>query len=192
MLKQNIKILCNKWSNVQSKLSCHVIVLGVRLDSDQIYDHNHQIIHSFFVRFTGLHVQQRLSGCELLDHDQPGPMFVHDAFNGESGDHLSANKDQYSFRSQWHWPAMWDILVADQVKWLHKSLYHPICLRTLRTYLHRHKNHLLRKGRPTTFTEPLHVPLLPGWILLSLWDAQYHSKEKNDSYIILHVDLPWK
>ncbi|XP_063050598.1 major histocompatibility complex class I-related gene protein-like [Engraulis encrasicolus] len=97
---------------------------------------------------SSLHVQQRLSGCELLDHDQPGPMFVHDAFNGESGDHLSANKDQYSFRSQWHWPAMWDILVADQVKWLHKSLYHPICLRTLRTYLHRHKNHLLRKVKP--------------------------------------------
>ncbi|XP_063049562.1 major histocompatibility complex class I-related gene protein-like [Engraulis encrasicolus] len=100
------------------------------------------------VTINGLHVQQRLSDCELLDHDQPGPMFVHDAFNGVSGDHLSANKHQYSFRSQWHWPAMWDILVADQVKWLHKSLYHPICLRTIRTYLHKHKKHLLRKVKP--------------------------------------------
>ncbi|KAL2092164.1 hypothetical protein ACEWY4_011962 [Coilia grayii] len=101
-----------------------------------------------------VHVQQRLTGCELLDSDQPGSMAVKDAFNGQSGDQLSFTNDQHSFWSQWQWPAMWDKLQFGQVKWLYENLYHPICMRTLRTYLHKHKNRIMRKAN-----EPSAIPV---------------------------------
>ncbi|KAL2092167.1 hypothetical protein ACEWY4_011965 [Coilia grayii] len=96
----------------------------------------------------GVHVQQRIGGCELLDSDQPSKIAVKDAFNGQSGDQLSFTNDQHSFWSQWQWPAMWDNLQFDQVKWLCQNLYRPICLRNLRTYLHKHKNRIMRKVKP--------------------------------------------
>ncbi|XP_031426000.1 major histocompatibility complex class I-related gene protein-like isoform X2 [Clupea harengus] len=96
----------------------------------------------------GVHVQQRITGCELLEDDQPGPMAIKDAFNGQSGDQLSFTNDQHSFWSQWQWPAMWDKLQLGQVKWLYENLYHPICLRTLRTNLKKQKNRVMRKVQP--------------------------------------------
>ncbi|XP_076142705.1 major histocompatibility complex class I-related protein 1-like [Alosa pseudoharengus] len=95
-----------------------------------------------------VNVQQRITGCELLDDDQPGPMAVKDAFNGQTGDHLSFTNDQHSFWSQWQWPAMWDKLQFSQVKWLYENIYQPICLRTLRTYLRKQRNRVMRKVKP--------------------------------------------
>ncbi|XP_062404882.1 major histocompatibility complex class I-related gene protein-like [Sardina pilchardus] len=96
----------------------------------------------------GIYVQQRITGCELLDDDQPGPMAVKDAFNGQTGDHLSFTNDQHSFWNQWQWPAMWDKLQFSQVKWLYENIYQPICLRTLRTYLRKQRNRVMRKVKP--------------------------------------------
>ncbi|KAL2092175.1 hypothetical protein ACEWY4_011973 [Coilia grayii] len=96
----------------------------------------------------GVHVQQRITGCELLDSDQHGPIAVKDAFNGQSGDQLSFTNDQHSFWSQWHLPGIWDGLQFIEVKWVLENVFHPICMRNLRTYLHKHKNRIMRKVKP--------------------------------------------
>lgn len=119
--------------------------------------HNHHTCSTCFLfvfflapSFTGVHVQQRVGGCELLENNQPGLLFINDAFNGQSGDQLSINKDQYTFKGHWHWPAMWDTMEFDQLKWLHENVFYPLCLRKLKIHLHNHKNRIMRKGTYTT------------------------------------------
>uniref|UniRef100_A0A673H1Y2 Uncharacterized protein n=1 Tax=Sinocyclocheilus rhinocerous TaxID=307959 RepID=A0A673H1Y2_9TELE len=59
----------------------------------------------------GVHVQQRLAGCELLNYDKPGPV------------HFSDMKMP--------WMITWEVKRL-KVKFMFENVYHPICIKVLR------------------------------------------------------------
>ncbi|XP_030621688.1 major histocompatibility complex class I-related gene protein-like [Chanos chanos] len=96
---------------------------------------------------SGVHVYQRLVGCELLDNDKPGLMNSWDAFNGLNKEELRFRTQQNRFQSPVEWLG-WDYLTHVQVQWLFANIYHPICIKTLRRYLREEKNSVRRKVKP--------------------------------------------
>ncbi|XP_077068218.1 major histocompatibility complex class I-related protein 1 isoform X3 [Siphateles boraxobius] len=100
----------------------------------------HLIDHLNYTR--GLHVQQRLVGCELL-HDEPGQMMTLEAFNGESGFERRYNiqGDQHT---HWKWPVIKSRAQLEYDAWLYAHFYRPLCISQLRKYLKKEKRVMAR------------------------------------------------
>ncbi|KAL2092315.1 hypothetical protein ACEWY4_012113 [Coilia grayii] len=96
----------------------------------------------------GLHVQQRLVGCELLDHATPGPLRSWDAFNTVNDEELHFSMKQNTLQSKGLWPTMWSHIERDSVEWLFANVYTPACIRFLKKYLHIMKNDVMKKVKP--------------------------------------------
>lgn len=101
-------------------------------------------MHLETISFQGLHVQQRLAGCELL-HDEPGQMMTLEAFNGESGFERRYNV-QGDQHTHWNWPAIKSRAQLEYDAWLFANFYRPLCISQLRKYLKKEKQHVMAIG----------------------------------------------
>ncbi|XP_076126821.1 major histocompatibility complex class I-related protein 1-like [Alosa pseudoharengus] len=96
----------------------------------------------------GVHVQQRLAGCELLDQDIPGPLRSWDAFNTINDEELNFYMQQKTLQSNGAWPNLWSHVKKESTELMYANVYSPICIRILKRYLHLRKNEIMRKVKP--------------------------------------------
>ncbi|XP_026063419.1 major histocompatibility complex class I-related gene protein isoform X1 [Carassius auratus] len=94
----------------------------------------------------GLHVQQRMIGCELL-RDEPGRMMTLEAFNGESGFERRYNiqGDQHT---DWKWPVIKSRAQLEYDTWLYAHFYRPLCISQLKKYLKKEQKRVMAKVKP--------------------------------------------
>ncbi|XDV29953.1 hypothetical protein PO909_032968 [Leuciscus waleckii] len=100
------------------------------------------------LNLTGVHVHQRLAGCELLNDDKPGPLHFCDAFDGQCMEEFTHDLEQNDIHMKKPWIISWDQEKQRIIKYLYGHVYHPICIKVLRRYLHLEKNHVMRKVKP--------------------------------------------
>ncbi|XP_001340413.5 major histocompatibility complex class I-related gene protein isoform X2 [Danio rerio] len=94
----------------------------------------------------GLHVQQRLVGCELLQNE-PGQMMTLEAFNGESG--FERRYDiQGDQQTHWKWPVIKSRAQLEYDAWLYAHFYRPLCINQLRKYLKKEKKRVMARVKP--------------------------------------------
>ncbi|KAG9335765.1 hypothetical protein JZ751_003676, partial [Albula glossodonta] len=89
----------------------------------------------------GVHVYQRLAGCEL-DNDKESPGMVWDAYDGTEA--MSYNMQNYTFNPLWP-ERMWDRGKKEAMRMFFKEICQPFCIQTLKHYLRKEKNVVLRK-----------------------------------------------
>ncbi|XP_039542623.1 zinc-alpha-2-glycoprotein-like [Pimephales promelas] len=94
----------------------------------------------------GVHVYQRLVGCELLNNGKPGPLHFWGAFDGQYMEEFTY--DLNNIHVEKPWITSWDQLKRLNLKLLYENIYHPICIKVLLRYLHLEKNHVMRKVKP--------------------------------------------
>ncbi|XP_051758567.1 major histocompatibility complex class I-related gene protein-like isoform X1 [Ctenopharyngodon idella] len=104
---------------------------------DQLNDTDH----------TGVHVHQRLVGCELLNNDKPGLLKSWDAFDQLNTEEFSFNAEKNEMQVKMPWMP-WSQQEWHNKKFLHEYIYQPICIKTLRRFLNMEKNKVMRKVKP--------------------------------------------
>ncbi|KAK9970452.1 hypothetical protein ABG768_026397, partial [Culter alburnus] len=95
----------------------------------------------------GVHVHQRLAGCELLNDDKPGQIYFWDAFDGRNMEEIIYDLEKKDIQMKKTW-IPWDQMEQLQIKFLFENVYHPICIKVLRRYLNMEKNNVMRKVKP--------------------------------------------
>ncbi|XP_071326579.1 hereditary hemochromatosis protein homolog [Trachinotus anak] len=96
----------------------------------------------------GVHVQQRLTGCEMLEDRQPALIMFRDGSNGQDADSLLYNMTHFTFAGREGWEIQWDVMKKMYFQMLYSNVYLPFCVRTLRTLLDREKHLVMRQVRP--------------------------------------------
>ncbi|XP_051758569.1 major histocompatibility complex class I-related gene protein-like [Ctenopharyngodon idella] len=96
----------------------------------------------------GIHVHQRLAGCELLNDGKPGPLLRFDAFDGQNLEEVTYDLEKNDIQMEKPWIIPWDQIKRQHMKFLYENVYHPICIKVLRRYLHMEKNNVMRKVKP--------------------------------------------
>ncbi|XP_067268689.1 major histocompatibility complex class I-related gene protein-like isoform X2 [Pseudorasbora parva] len=96
----------------------------------------------------GVHVHQRLVGCELLNNDKPGPIHYWDAFGGQNMEEFIFDIEKHAIQIKMPWVITWDQLKRIHENFMYENVYHPICIKILRRYLHLEKNNVMRKVKP--------------------------------------------
>lgn len=97
----------------------------------------------------GVHANQRLAGCELLNDDKPGSFHFWDAFDGQCMEEFTYDLEQNDIHMKQPWIIPWDQVKQLHVKIRYKNVYYPICIKVLQRYLHLEKNHVMRKVKPS-------------------------------------------
>ncbi|KAL1258894.1 hypothetical protein QQF64_009471 [Cirrhinus molitorella] len=97
----------------------------------------------------GVHVHQRLAGCELLDNDKPGLIYTWDAFNGQIKEWATFDAETKAFQINLSLIRAWDQQKRIYVNFLYENVYHPVCLKILRRNLYMKKSSILQKVKPT-------------------------------------------
>ncbi|KAI1892973.1 hypothetical protein AGOR_G00139010 [Albula goreensis] len=92
----------------------------------------------------GVHVYQKLAGCEL-DNEKDSKTMQWEAYDEMEA--MSYNKQNYTFNP------LWPVLMNSErelqtMLWEVVNIYQPFCTRTLKHYLKKVKNVVLRKERP--------------------------------------------
>ncbi|XP_051758563.1 zinc-alpha-2-glycoprotein-like [Ctenopharyngodon idella] len=95
----------------------------------------------------GVHVHQRLVGCELLNNNKPGLLQRWDAFNGQEMEEYTFDTEKHDMETKITWRP-WGQMTRLHMKLLCENIYQPICIKTLRRYLHMKKNSVMRKVKP--------------------------------------------
>uniref|UniRef100_A0A8C1PRR5 Ig-like domain-containing protein n=1 Tax=Cyprinus carpio TaxID=7962 RepID=A0A8C1PRR5_CYPCA len=96
----------------------------------------------------GVHVHQRLAGCELLNSDKPGLLQTWDAFDGQNVEEFTFDIEKNDIQMKKPWMIMWNQMTHLRVKYMYEHVYHPVCIKTLRRYLKMEKNNVMRKVKP--------------------------------------------
>uniref|UniRef100_A0A8C1HXF1 Ig-like domain-containing protein n=2 Tax=Cyprinus carpio TaxID=7962 RepID=A0A8C1HXF1_CYPCA len=96
---------------------------------------------------TGVHVTQRLAGCELLNNDKPGPLHLRDAFDGQNVGEFTFDMEKREIQNKLLW-VTFDQVEQLYAKLISENVFHPICIKTLRRYLNMEKNNVMRKVKP--------------------------------------------
>lgn len=105
---------------------------------------------SFIFSFSsaiGVHVQQILSSCQLIDSSISGPFYSGQAFNGVGISEEHFNTEQMSVNDDgWLYKVFqrWEKETRD---FLVFNVYNPMCIKTLKNCLHMMKNDVMRKGK---------------------------------------------
>ncbi|XP_026083806.1 major histocompatibility complex class I-related gene protein-like [Carassius auratus] len=94
----------------------------------------------------GVHVHQRLAGCELLENDKPGPIYTWDAFNGQMKEWGIFDAETKILEINLSLIRAWDQHKRIYVNFLYENIYHPICLKILRRNMK--KSSILQKVKP--------------------------------------------
>ncbi|XP_048066600.1 major histocompatibility complex class I-related gene protein-like isoform X2 [Megalobrama amblycephala] len=95
-----------------------------------------------------VHVHQRLTGCELLNDDKPGPLHFWEAFDGQRMQEFTYDLEKNDIQMKKPWIIPWDQVEQLHIKFLYENVYHPICIKVLRRYLNMEKNNVMRKVKP--------------------------------------------
>uniref|UniRef100_A0A4W5PRV0 Immunoglobulin C1-set domain-containing protein n=1 Tax=Hucho hucho TaxID=62062 RepID=A0A4W5PRV0_9TELE len=96
----------------------------------------------------GIHVQQRLTGCEMSDNGEPALIVSRDSFNGIYADlAIYYNMTHYSYNSGNLLPP-WSEVHQTYVKGLYQTIFLNICMDTLNMFLEKEKKCIMRKVRP--------------------------------------------
>ncbi|TRY58678.1 hypothetical protein DNTS_028450 [Danionella cerebrum] len=96
----------------------------------------------------GVHVHQRLVGCDILNNDKPGPIHYWDAFGGQNMEEFVFDIDKHSIQIKRPWLIMWDDLKRVHENLMYTNVYHPICIKILRRYLSIERNNVMKKVKP--------------------------------------------
>ncbi|XP_048066604.1 major histocompatibility complex class I-related gene protein-like isoform X2 [Megalobrama amblycephala] len=96
----------------------------------------------------GVHVHQRLVGCELLKNGKPGLLHYWDAFGGQNMEEFIFDIEKHAIQIKMPWVITWDQLKRLHENFMYENVYHPICIKTLRRYLNMEKNNVMRKVKP--------------------------------------------
>uniref|UniRef100_A0A672MJT5 Immunoglobulin C1-set domain-containing protein n=1 Tax=Sinocyclocheilus grahami TaxID=75366 RepID=A0A672MJT5_SINGR len=147
----------------------------------------------------GVHVHQRLAGCELLNDDKPGPLQTWDAFDQKNKEAFIFNEEKNHFQIELPW-IMWDNLQFAHMKFLYKNVYHPVCIKVLQSYLRMKKNNVMRTVKPRvrlmkktlTDSQGLQISCLatgfyPRHINLTLFRDAPQSGQQTGHYICVLV-----
>ncbi|XP_035770172.1 LOW QUALITY PROTEIN: hereditary hemochromatosis protein homolog [Neolamprologus brichardi] len=102
--------------------------------------------HRFNLTIDGVHVQQRVTGCEVLGDGQPALIMFRDGSNGQDADSLLYNDFTYAVREGWE--IQWDALKKTSLQMLYSNIYLPFCVRTLQHLLEREKHLVMRRVKP--------------------------------------------
>lgn len=66
--------------------------------------------HRFNLTIDGVHVQQRVTGCEVLEDGQPALIMFRDGSNGQDADSLLYNMTHFTYAVREGWEIQWDAL----------------------------------------------------------------------------------
>lgn len=100
-----------------------------------------------FFSVIGVHVQQKLTGCELIDSNIPGTMQSWDAFNGVTNADWEFNMHQRTLQCD----GLWTSVTKQTQEFLYTNVYFPICIKTLKKCLTMRKHEVRRKGKIPCF-----------------------------------------
>ncbi|XP_064815227.1 major histocompatibility complex class I-related gene protein-like [Oncorhynchus masou masou] len=95
----------------------------------------------------GVQVQQRIAGCEMLNNGELMIMSKN-TFNAVFADHeIYYNITHFTYNSGKLLPE-WDAMRREYLKTLFGNVLLPICIKTMKTFLKREKNVVMRKVPP--------------------------------------------
>ncbi|CAK6982147.1 hereditary hemochromatosis protein homolog [Scomber scombrus] len=105
----------------------------------------------------GVHVQQRLAGCEVLQDCQPAHIMFRDGSNGQDTEGMMYNMTHFTYASGDGWEIQWDAMEKAYVQTLYSNIYLPFCVWTLKHLLDHKKRLVTRRVRPRVrfITKPL-------------------------------------
>ncbi|XP_062279218.1 hereditary hemochromatosis protein homolog [Scomber scombrus] len=105
----------------------------------------------------GVHVQQRLTGCEVLQDGQPAHIMFRDGSNGHDADSLMYNMTHFTYGGGDGWEIQWDTIKKTYFQTLYSNIYLPFCVQTLKNLLDQNKRLVTRRVRPRVrfITKPL-------------------------------------
>ncbi|KAM9422421.1 major histocompatibility complex class I-related gene protein-like [Salvelinus alpinus] len=96
----------------------------------------------------GVQVQQRMAGCEMLDNGEPAMIMSKNTFNAIYTDRmLYYNMTHFTYDAGKLLPG-WDGIRQAYLRTLFENVYLPICIKTMKTFLKREKNIVMRKVPP--------------------------------------------
>ncbi|KAM9726890.1 major histocompatibility complex class I-related gene protein-like [Menidia menidia] len=96
---------------------------------------------------SGVHVQQRLVGCEVLD-GQPAFIMLRNSVNSQDGDSLMCNMTHFTYTGGNSPVFQWDAIRQTYEQTMYSNIYLPICARYLNLLLERHKHLVMRRVQP--------------------------------------------
>ncbi|XP_041755533.1 major histocompatibility complex class I-related gene protein-like [Coregonus clupeaformis] len=96
----------------------------------------------------GVQVQQRMTGCEMLDNGEPALIMAKNTFNAVLVDHAIYYNMTHFIYDAGKLLKGWDGIRKEYAKGLYVNVFLPICIRTLKTILKREKNVVMRKVPP--------------------------------------------
>ncbi|KAM9722703.1 class I histocompatibility antigen, B alpha chain-like [Menidia menidia] len=96
---------------------------------------------------SGVHIHQRISGCEVLD-GQPAFGMERDAINSQDADSLMCNMTHFTYTGGNSPVFQWDTIRQTYEQTLYTNIYLPFCVWHLNNLLEREKHLVMRRVRP--------------------------------------------
>ncbi|KAL1247309.1 hypothetical protein QQF64_022685 [Cirrhinus molitorella] len=96
----------------------------------------------------GVVALQRLVVCELRHDGEPGQMITRDAFRGSTTDELLYVDKNFTYQGTLNVTAQVLNIYLEFSMRRHEVLYQPFCIKTLKGYLKKRKNQVMRKVKP--------------------------------------------
>ncbi|XP_026173445.1 hereditary hemochromatosis protein homolog [Mastacembelus armatus] len=96
----------------------------------------------------GVHIQQRVTGCEVLEDGEPALIMFRDGSNGQDADSLIYNMTHFTYAGGDGWEIQWDTMKKTYFQMLYTNVYLPFCVRTLRQLLQHEKHLVMHRVRP--------------------------------------------
>uniref|UniRef100_A0A4W5Q789 Ig-like domain-containing protein n=1 Tax=Hucho hucho TaxID=62062 RepID=A0A4W5Q789_9TELE len=101
------------------------------------------------INFTeGVQVLQRMAGCEMLDNGEQVMFMIKNIFNGIFEDYAVYYNMTHSTYDAGKIILGWDGMVQAYKRTLCENVYLPICIKSLKSFLKREKNVVMRKVPP--------------------------------------------
>ncbi|KAM8826013.1 major histocompatibility complex class I-related gene protein-like [Synchiropus picturatus] len=94
-----------------------------------------------------VHIQQRITGCEIQD-GQPSLIMFRDGCNGHNADSLMYNMTHFSYNGADGLEIQWDTMKTLHFQTLYSDLYLPICVALLKQLMDQKKSLVTRRVRP--------------------------------------------
>ncbi|XP_068178983.1 major histocompatibility complex class I-related gene protein-like [Antennarius striatus] len=95
-----------------------------------------------------VHVQQRLTGCEVLADGSPAYIMFRDGSDGRDADSLVYNTSHFSYAGGAGVEIRWGAVKRLHFQTLYANIYLPFCVRTLQQLLRRERHLVARRVRP--------------------------------------------
>ncbi|XP_053706978.1 hereditary hemochromatosis protein homolog [Synchiropus splendidus] len=123
----------------------------------------------------GLHVQQRIAGCEIQDGQ---PMFImsRDGYDAQDFDCIMFDTTHLSYTVGDGWESQWNAAELHYVQTLYQHFYLPTCAAVLNQLLDQNKNLLTRQVQPrlTIFSKQV-----KGRALLTCLATDFYPRHIN-------------